>query len=107
MLLQDACPVWAALFMCIAATPLSTTILKNQPVVDLGYSQYQGVTLSSGVNQYLGMRFAAPPTGDLRFRAPVKPLSTVGVQNATNVCLSLVIPYPIINDPSFNLSVLE
>ncbi|KUJ16870.1 triacylglycerol lipase-like protein [Mollisia scopiformis] len=38
------------------------------------------------------MRFAAPPTGNLRFRAPVQALSTIGVQNATNfqpICLGI------------------
>jgi hypothetical protein len=40
-------------------------------VVDLGYSRHQGVSVSEGeVVQYLGMRYAAPPLGDLRFRAP-------------------------------------
>lgn len=32
-------------------------------LVNLGYSQYQGISLPGGVNQYLGMRFAAVPTG--------------------------------------------
>jgi len=32
---------------------------SGQPVVDLGYSKYQGITLGSGVNQYLGIRYAA------------------------------------------------
>jgi acetylcholinesterase len=59
---------------------------QGQPTVDLGYSQYQGKTLSSGVNQFLGMRFAAPPVGDLRFRAPAEPLKSTGLQNATAVC---------------------
>ncbi|KAK5719254.1 hypothetical protein LTR15_007777 [Elasticomyces elasticus] len=45
--------------------PISTT-------VDLGYSKYEGYT-AEGVNQWLGMRFAAPPTGDLRWRAPQDP----------------------------------
>ncbi|OBT70557.1 hypothetical protein VF21_10387 [Pseudogymnoascus sp. 05NY08] len=52
------------------------------PVVDLGYSQYEGITLSSEVNQYLGMRFAAPPLGNLRFRAPQEPAATTGIQEA-------------------------
>lgn len=56
-----------------------------QPVIDLGYSQYEGTALSSGVNQFLGMRYAAPPLGDLRFRAPVDPLNTTGIQSATAV----------------------
>ncbi|KAK0273487.1 hypothetical protein LTR35_012237 [Friedmanniomyces endolithicus] len=45
--------------------PISTT-------VDLGYSKYEGYT-AQNVNQWLGIRFAAPPTGDLRWRAPQPP----------------------------------
>lgn len=59
-------------------------------LVNLGYSQYQGISLPGGVNQYLGMRFAAVPTGDLRWRAPVDPPKTNGTQDATawgNICL--------------------
>lgn len=85
MLLGDVCPVWATLFTCVGGAPFTANISHTAPVVDLGYSKYQGIALESGVNEYLGMRFAAPPLGDLRFRAPVEPLTTVGVQNATKV----------------------
>lgn len=60
--------------------PISST-------VDLGYAKYKGTTLSAGVNQYLGMRFARPPLGYLRWRAPVEPEWTAGVQSAEEVCL--------------------
>ncbi|KAK2784684.1 hypothetical protein FQN52_008912 [Onygenales sp. PD_12] len=43
------------------------------PVVDLKYAKYKGFTSSSGVTQWLGMRYAAPPVGDLRFAAPEDP----------------------------------
>jgi acetylcholinesterase len=34
------------------------------PVVDLGYSQYQGSwNATSNVTSFLGIRYAAPPTG--------------------------------------------
>jgi hypothetical protein len=54
-------------------------------IVDLGYSRYQGISLCSGVNQFLGMRYAAPPLGKLRFRAPKLPLWTSGLQSAVKV----------------------
>jgi hypothetical protein len=74
---------------CVVAHPLATSTAQSpwiaQPVVNLGYSQYMGTSLGSGVNQFLGMRYAAPPLGDLRFRAPINPLFTTGIQNATKV----------------------
>lgn len=33
----------------------------HSALIDLGYARYQGTYLSAGVNQYLGMRYAAPP----------------------------------------------
>ncbi|TVY53922.1 Lipase 3 [Lachnellula cervina] len=75
----------------VTPAPLSPSSSDGRPIVDLEYSQYQGIGLSFRVNQYLGMRYAAPPLGDLRFRAPVDPLKTSGVQNATSfqaICLA-------------------
>ena len=34
------------------------------PIVDLGYAQYQGVSnVTTGLNTFLGVRYAAAPTG--------------------------------------------
>jgi carboxylesterase type B len=57
------------------------------PVVNLGYAQYQGVPIQDEVTnathtQFLGMRYAAPPTGSSRFKAPAAPATTPGVQVA-------------------------
>ncbi|KAL3443912.1 Alpha/Beta hydrolase protein [Aspergillus insuetus] len=52
-------------------------------VVDLGYARYQGVSVSDGVVQYLGMRYAASPLGDLRFRAPQDPSPNKTIQEAS------------------------
>ncbi|KIJ43139.1 hypothetical protein M422DRAFT_60334 [Sphaerobolus stellatus SS14] len=55
-------------------------------IVDLGYATYQGVPISNTTNtQFLGIRFAASPTGSLRFRAPHPPASTPGVQVANQL----------------------
>ncbi|KAI5465990.1 Alpha/Beta hydrolase protein [Mariannaea sp. PMI_226] len=70
----------------------SVTDLSDGPVVDLGYSQFQGRYLDNGVSQFLGMPYAAPPTGDLRWRAPVRPLHQKTIQSAQewgSICLGV------------------
>lgn len=57
------------------------------PPIDLGYSKYEGSDPKQGVHQWLGMRYAAPPFGDLRFAAPQDPIHNDTVQKATRVCL--------------------
>lgn len=54
--------------------------------VDLGYSKYQGAYAANGVSQWFGIRYAAPPVGDLRFRAAADPLVNDTVQIADTVC---------------------
>ena len=61
-----------------------TTISSAKPVVTLGYAKYQGIPVvdsASGVTNtnFLGIRFAAPPTGTLRFAVPKAPATTAGV----------------------------
>lgn len=58
------------------------------PTVSLGYSTYHGATLNNGVSQWLGMRYAAPPLGPLRFAAPADPVNTSEVQGANKVVFS-------------------
>jgi hypothetical protein len=82
------------IFVSHVSVGLSRSVLQsynvtttNSPLVDLGYSQYLGSTTFDGrVNEFIGVRFAAPPLGDLRWRAPADPLETDGIQNATAVC---------------------
>lgn len=61
---------------------------RSGPIVDLGYSQYKGTQLPNGVSQWLGIRYAAPPLGDLRFRAPQDPIRTKDLQDASKVSFS-------------------
>lgn len=43
-------------------------------LIDLGYEQYMGVAnASTGLNTWKGIRFAAPPTGSLRWQPPQAP----------------------------------
>lgn len=64
-------------------TPFRSTLPPVE--VDLGYTQYQGAMLPSGINQWLGMRYAAPPLGELRFKAPQDP-PKARKQSAIEVC---------------------
>ncbi|KAJ6588855.1 Alpha/Beta hydrolase protein [Mycena capillaripes] len=53
------------------------------PVVDLGYAQYQGVVDATlNITSFRGIRYAAPPTGPLRWQAPSPPSKVGGVQQA-------------------------
>lgn len=59
--------------------------------MDLGYAKYQGKTLGNGVNQWLGLRFAAPSIPPRRFSEAQPPLTESAVQDATKegaLCLS-------------------
>lgn len=88
----------------LALAKLAVAANDSAPVVDLGYSQYQGAFDSStNVSYFFGIRYAQPPTGEhtvrfirlasahndarslgeLRWRAPQTPTTTAGVQQAT------------------------
>lgn len=59
--------------------------ISNSPVINLGYAKYRGVRLDAGVDQFLGMRFAQAPLGNLRFRAPQDPTPEKDIQDASQV----------------------
>lgn len=71
---------------CIFATfALLSKSVAAGPLANVGYATYEGTSLSNGVNQFLGMRYAAPPIGDRRFRRPLEPLPEVEVVQASQV----------------------
>ena len=61
------------------------TVAAVAPLVDVSYSRYMGTQLSNGISQWLGIRFAAPPLGNLRFAAPQDPPYNASVQMANAV----------------------
>ncbi|CAH0046609.1 unnamed protein product [Clonostachys solani] len=52
--------------------------------VELGYATYVGTKLSNGVDEFIGIRYAEAPLGDLRFRAPQPPKQQSDIQRATS-----------------------
>jgi len=80
--------------MIILIVALTTTLLLthrahaaavDSGIVDLGYRKFSGNHLPCGVDEYLGIPYAAPPTGNLRFKAPQPPLNNTDVYPATQV----------------------
>lgn len=94
------------LFLASLGTSVTLSFAASAPIVDLGYASYQGsVNEISGNIEFLGIRFAAPPTGIkvllafepifhyfvgfFRWREPQPPEVTPGVQLANtfpNTC---------------------
>ncbi|KAJ7503355.1 alpha beta-hydrolase [Mycena galericulata] len=72
--------------ICVAlllVVPLASA--QTGPIIDLGYAQYQGlVDTATNITTFFGIRYAAAPLGDLRFRAPQPPATVEGVQLATS-----------------------
>jgi hypothetical protein len=66
------------LFLCTVTTAV-------KPTVKLDYTSYEGKPLPNGISQWLGIRYAAPPLGDLRFAAPVDPPHNTTIQKANEV----------------------
>ncbi|THZ34329.1 alpha/beta-hydrolase [Aureobasidium pullulans] len=67
----------------VYATPIFSS--TTGPIVSLDYATFQGFTNANGITNFLGMRYAAAPTGNNRFRAPQDPPVVAGVQRATQV----------------------
>lgn len=81
------------------------------PVVDLGYELHRANALSSlnGLYNFSNIRYAAPPMGDLRFRAPVWPKPNRSqIQDGSNgrVCPQALPTWEEELEPNFLLSVL-
>ncbi|KAJ5918190.1 hypothetical protein N7454_010565 [Penicillium verhagenii] len=72
-----------SLLIALACCPFAFS--ASSSVVSTSYGKLLGTTSEyrKDVSVFKGIPFAAPPTGDLRFRAPEEPASWRGVRNAT------------------------
>ena len=75
----------SAVLTCLVEVKNAAPVDLPRPTIKLDYAQYQGVRLPAGIDQYLGMRYAAPPLAELRFRAPQEPVRTSSAQDASAV----------------------
>ncbi|XP_072519082.1 neuroligin-3a isoform X2 [Salminus brasiliensis] len=80
--------LWIWMFFCWALA-----LVRGQsyyPTVNTHYGKLRGVRVPlpseilGPVDQYLGVPYAAPPTGDKRFLPPEPPSSWSGIKNATH-----------------------
>ncbi|KAF4967008.1 hypothetical protein FSARC_5380 [Fusarium sarcochroum] len=71
------------MLLVTALALLLTSANAVAPVVGLAYGKYKGKDLGNGVTQWLGMRYAAPPVGDLRFMPPQDPVRSRQTKDAS------------------------
>ncbi|EPS33120.1 hypothetical protein PDE_08082 [Penicillium oxalicum 114-2] len=89
----------------------SASFAADLPVVDLGYELHRAFSLNHTTGQYnfSNIRYAAPPLGDLRFRAPVAPeknRSHVQTGDVGRMCPQATPLWETAIEPSFLLSLL-
>ena len=59
----------------VASTIAQNATSSSLPIVDLGYELHQASSLNSSAYWFDNIRYAAPPTGNNRFRAPQAPVA--------------------------------
>ncbi|KAF7595443.1 hypothetical protein BBP40_006065 [Aspergillus hancockii] len=67
--------LFSAALALFLATCIHTNAAISLPVVDLGYEFHQAFSFNetTGLYNFSNIRYAAPPLGNLRFRAPMPP----------------------------------
>lgn len=69
--------------LAVAFASVSCSALSSK--ISLVYATYQGTAGFDGITRFLGMQYAAPLVGDLRWKAPQDPAQTTAVQSAAKV----------------------
>ena len=82
-----------AFFLAVLISPLSG-ILAQSNIVQTKYGKVEG-TQEDNINIYRGIPFAAPPVGELRWKAPQAPASWTGVRKCTAFSASPIQPPPV------------
>ncbi|XP_026522680.1 neuroligin-4, X-linked isoform X2 [Notechis scutatus] len=94
----------------ITALSIRFTLIEGQaqyPIVTTNYGKIRGVRtplpneILGPVEQYLGVPYASPPTGERRFQPPEPPSSWTGIRNATQfaaVCPQYLDERSLLND---------
>lgn len=75
--------VWLAFWL----SSFARVVHAASHIVSLPHCKYSGTSLSNGVSQWLGIPFAAPPVGELRFAPPIDPAAKSGIQSANTVSI--------------------
>ncbi|CAH2220466.1 neuroligin-4, X-linked isoform X1 [Pelobates cultripes] len=98
------------LLLWLTVLAVRFTIIDSQvqhPVVPTNYGRIRGtrtplpIEILGPVEQYLGVPYASPPTGERRFQPPEPPSSWTGVRNATQfapVCPQFLDERSLLND---------
>ncbi len=82
-------------WIVLAGAWLAITRAQQQPIVTTNYGKLRGLKTAlpneilGPVEQYLGIPYALPPTGERRFQPPEPPMSWPGIRNANTVCSRL------------------
>jgi len=87
--------LWVIAATC-AAGPAHAQEAQPAPIATVRQGQLAGRDIGGGIATFLGIPFAAPPVGDLRWHLPLPPQSWQGVRSAVNYG-----PACAQNDPSF------
>lgn len=81
----------------MSAIALLATIATLGPIAQVAQGPLEGVDLDSGVEAFLGVPYAAPPTGSLRWRDPALPQAWAEVRSATRfapACIQVGVSMP-------------